>query len=71
MAYGSDSEIFERLKDLEVGHGRVDERLGNMEDAITEFKSAIKSLEKTTIVSEVRLGVIIAAVVFFATWIFK
>ena len=36
MAYGSDSEIFERLKDLEVGHGRVDERLGNMEDAITE-----------------------------------
>ncbi len=55
----NDPEIFDRIRDLEVGHGRHDERLKTIEDFAREMRMAITGMQVKLagIVALVSIGV--------------
>lgn len=59
---GNDPEIFNRIGDLEVGHGRHDERLKTIEDFAREMRTAITGMQVKLagIVAIVSVGVQLA-----------
>lgn len=59
---GNDPEIFERIRDLEVGHGRHDERLKTIEEFAREIRMAITGMQikLAGIVALVTLGIQLA-----------
>lgn len=56
---GNDPEFFDRIRDLEVGHGRHDERLKTVEDFAREMRAAINGMQikLASIVAIITLGV--------------
>lgn len=58
----NDPELFDRLRDLEVGHGRHDERLKSIEDFAREMRAAITGMQVKLagIVAIVSIGVQLA-----------
>ncbi len=59
---GNDPEIFERLRDLDVGHARHDERIKSVEDFAREMRQAITGMQVKLagIVAIVSIGVQVA-----------
>lgn len=59
---GSEPEIFERIRDLEVMHGRHDERIKSVEDFAREMRSAISGMQVKLagVVAIVTIGVELA-----------
>lgn len=59
---GNDPEVFERIRDLEVSHGRHDERLKTIEDFAREMRAAITGMQVKLagIVAVVSIGVQLA-----------
>ncbi len=57
-----DSEIHERIRDLEVNHGRHDERIKTIEDFAREMRTAISGMQVKLagIVAVVTIGVELA-----------
>jgi hypothetical protein len=45
MAMSDESEMYERIGKLEVGHGRHDERLKSVEDFAREMRLAITGMQ--------------------------
>lgn len=68
---GCDTKIYERLNGLEVFQARTEGWMEHQKESIDEFKGDIKDLKKTTIASEIRLGLVIGALVFLAQWLFN
>lgn len=58
----NDPELFDRIRDLEVGHGRHDERLKTIEDFAREMRAAITGMQVKLagIVAIVSIGVQLA-----------
>jgi hypothetical protein len=58
----NDPELFDRIRDLEVGHGRHDERLKTIEDFAREMRAAITGMQVKLagIVAVVSIGVQLA-----------
>lgn len=66
-----DTKIYERLTMLEIGQGRAEERMARVDEDLKEYRQDIKDLKKSSIASEVRLGLVIGALIFVAQWLFK
>jgi uncharacterized coiled-coil protein SlyX len=59
---GNDHDAFERMRDLEVGHARHDERIKSIEDFAREMRQAITGMQVKLagIVAIVSIGVQVA-----------
>lgn len=57
-----DPEILERIRDLEINHGRHDERIKSVEDFAREMRSAISGMQVKLagVVAIVTIGVELA-----------
>mgnify|MGYP001582170264 CR=1 FL=1 len=68
---GHESEIFERLGVVEVTVGKLEEWKSAVLDRLAKLETEIADIRKTVIRSDVRLGLVMAVLIFTAQWVFN
>lgn len=68
---GCDTKIYERLNDLEISQGRMENDMEHLKKSHEEYRSDVKDLKKSNTVMEVRLGLLISAVMLAIHWLLK
>lgn len=78
MGDGHESEIFERINELDKFAARSDEwrkafmdRLEKLEEHFEALNAKVDKLREITIRSDVKLGIVLAAITVLVNWIFK
>lgn len=68
---GHESEIFERLGEVEVSVGKLEEWKAAVLDRLGKIETEISDMRKAVIKGEVRLGLVLGVLTFTANWLFN